>query len=389
LKATYKRILCEAGLAIPTADGGTNKAILIKKPITTSELKSAFSHLCGCHKERGISMGLIMTSLLTLIFCGKNLWRSIETGSTNLRKDTVYRFLNSVSINWAQFLSLLAKKIYGFLRPLTSDERTDCFVLDDTLFDKSKSSKLELMAKVFDHVTRRYRKGFKALTLGYTDGNSFLPLGFNLLSSANQKNRFIEARDDLDKRTNGYTARKRALLPALESAIDLIINALNNGISAKYLLCDSWFTTGKFFKSVLELGLNVIVMLKDMEHQYYLYHGKKRRLSQLYKELKPNNKEKFGKNIHFGTLTAAMASGDSYVNVTITFIETSGKKRDWIAIASTDIGLSAAEITRIYGKRWSIEVFFKTVKSELGFAKEFQGRSFDMLVAHTTIVYVR
>jgi hypothetical protein len=59
LKATYKRILCEAGLAIPATDGGTNKAILIKKPITTSELKSAFSHLCGGDKYTE-AMGLVL-----------------------------------------------------------------------------------------------------------------------------------------------------------------------------------------------------------------------------------------------------------------------------------------------------------------------------------------
>ena len=39
--------------------------------------------------------------------------------------------------------------------------------------------------------------------------------------------------------------------------------------------------------------------------------------------------------------------------------------------------------------RWNIEVFFKMCKSHLKLAKEFQGRSFDMLVAHTSIVYIR
>jgi len=42
-----------------------------------------------------------------------------------------------------------------------------------------------------------------------------------------------------------------------------------------------------------------------------------------------------------------------------------------------------------YGMRWEIEVFFKMCKSYLKFAKEFQGRSYDMLTAHTTIVYLR
>ena len=36
-----------------------------------------------------------------------------------------------------------------------------------------------------------------------------------------------------------------------------------------------------------------------------------------------------------------------------------------------------------------IEVFFKTTKSLLRLQKEFQGRSYDLLISHTTIVFVR
>jgi hypothetical protein len=39
--------------------------------------------------------------------------------------------------------------------------------------------------------------------------------------------------------------------------------------------------------------------------------------------------------------------------------------------------------------RWSIEVFFKSAKSLLKLGSEFQGRSYDMLIAHTTIVFTR
>lgn len=61
----------------------------------------------------------------------------------------------------------------------------------------------------------------------------------------------------------------------------------------------------------------------------------------------------------------------------------------WLAILSTDTELDAEEVVRIYGKRWDIEVFFKVCKHHLALAKEFQGRSYDMQVAHTTIVFLR
>ena len=39
--------------------------------------------------------------------------------------------------------------------------------------------------------------------------------------------------------------------------------------------------------------------------------------------------------------------------------------------------------------RWGIETFFKVAKSHLKLGTEFQGRSFDMMISHTTIVLTR
>ncbi len=55
----------------------------------------------------------------------------------------------------------------------------------------------------------------------------------------------------------------------------------------------------------------------------------------------------------------------------------------------TDLTLPEEEIIRIYGIRWDIEVFFKCAKSLLRLQKEFQGRSYDLLISHTTIVFSR
>jgi len=73
----------------------------------------------------------------------------------------------------------------------------------------------------------------------------------------------------------------------------------------------------------------------------------------------------------------------------IVFVKDRNKAKNWLALISTDITLSDEEIIRIYGKRWDIEVFFKMNKSFLNLAKEFQGRSYDSMVAHTTIVFTR
>jgi hypothetical protein len=63
-----------------------------------------------------------------------------------------------------------------------------------------------------------------------------------------------------------------------------------------------------------------------------------------------------------------------------------GKSRNILRLIRTEL---APDIIRIYRMRWDIEVFFKCAKSLLHLQKEFQGRSYDLLVSHTTIVFSR
>ena len=59
------------------------------------------------------------------------------------------------------------------------------------------------------------------------------------------------------------------------------------------------------------------------------------------------------------------------------------------AFLCTDTTLSEKEIIRIYGKRWQIEVFFKTCKSMLNLVGECHSLSYDALTVHVAIVFTR
>lgn len=71
------------------------------------------------------------------------------------------------------------------------------------------------------------------------------------------------------------------------------------------------------------------------------------------------------------------------------YVRNRQKRKDWIALVSTDLSLSEEEIIALYGKRWDIEVFFKVCKSYLKLTSEFQQLSYDAITAHTTIVMIR
>lgn len=77
------------------------------------------------------------------------------------------------------------------------------------------------------------------------------------------------------------------------------------------------------------------------------------------------------------------------IQARIVFVRDRNRSKNWLAILSTDVNLPEEEIVRLYGKCWDIECFFKVAKSHLALGKEFQCRSYDAMVAHTTIVFTR
>ena len=338
------------------------------------------------YKEGGIPCVVVLKEIFGLIFSGKNLFRTLKMNPDNIsfKKNTAYRFLNSSSFNWARLLLLLTTHIIGVINRLTSEDRATVLIADDSLYDRSRSKKVELLSKVFDHTTHRFVKGFKMLTLGWSDGTTFLPVAFSLLSSRQEKRILCPADSKVDKRSAGYKKRTEATVNSTETLLKLLDSA--KGIPAKYLLFDSWFAFPKTIASVVKRKLDVICMLKISSKIHYLYQGEWMNLKEIYNRVTPAAKGDI-----IGSVIAGIRESKNnpdFVEVKIGFVKDRTSK-NWLAVLSTNTNISNEEIIRIYGKRWDIEVFFKVIKSYLALAKEFQGRSYDMMLAHTTVVFMR
>lgn len=134
---------------------------------------------------------------------------------------------------------LLAVRVTSAFDSLTRPERVKVLILDDSVIKRNLSKSVELLARVYDHVEHKFQKGFTLLALGWSDGYSFIPTGFNLLSSASESNRYNEISVHIDRRTNGYKFRKESMMHKTDAAIQLIRSALNAGIKANYVLMDT------------------------------------------------------------------------------------------------------------------------------------------------------
>ena len=340
------------------------------------------------YKESGIPCTEILKTLFTLVFADKNLYRMLDTNPEQIgfKKNTAYRFLNSMRYNWSRLLALTAANVINALYPATSEDRANVLIIDDSFYDRNRSKKVELLARVFDHSMHKYVKGFKMLTLGWSDGNTFIPVLFSLLSSAKESNVLCPSNKSLDKRTIAYQRRKMAVSKATSALFELLDAAKH--LPAKYVLFDSWFAFPKTIYNICRRNYSVICMVKNSPKIHYGYQGQWMDLEKLHAIVK---RSQVKKGQILGSIEVCIRESKDNpetINARIVFVEDRSSK-SFLAVLSTDTMISDEEILRIYGKRWDIEVFFKMCKSYLALSKEFQGRSYDMMTAHTTIVFLR
>jgi len=339
-------------------------------------------------KQKGVSPVAVFRVLFTLIFTGKNLFRTIEAGgSCGMAKDTVYRFLNSVHTNWRRFLLLLSSRvIHNELEPLTGAANMKVLIADDTLYRRNRSKHVELLSRVFDHTDNRYYRGFRMLTLGWSDGISFLPVSCALLGSSKEKNRLVPLRTDLDRRTNGARRRREGIRKATDVLVEMVAEAMASGIQASHLLFDSWFAYPAIMRNLLAKGMHTLCMLKVTEKIFYRYQGEDLHLAAIYRKIRKRR----GRAKILASVTVEIGEDDKGIPVSakIVFVRDRRSKK-WLALLSTDTALGDEDIVTAYKRRWDIEVFFKVAKSFLNLAKECQGRSYDALVAHATTVCCR
>jgi hypothetical protein len=339
-------------------------------------------------KEKGISPVAVFRVLVTLAFTGKNLFRTLEAGGNcGMAKDTVYRFLNSVHTNWRRFLLLLSSRVISQeLEPLTGAANMKVLIADDTLYRRNRSKYVELLSRVFDHTDNRYYRGFRMLTLGWSDGISFLPVSCALLASSKEKNRLVPLRTNFDRRTNGAKRRREGIRKATDVLVEMVAEAVASGIQASHLLFDSWFAYPAIMRKLLAKGVHTLCMLKVTEKIFYHYQGEDLHLAAIYRKIRKRR----GRAKILASVMVEIGEDDKGIPVPakIVFVRDRRTKK-WLALLSTDTALDDAQIITTYKRRWDIEVFFKMAKSFLNLAKECQGRSYDALVAHATVVCCR
>ncbi len=232
--------------------------------------------------------------------------------------------------------------------PATSDDRINALIVDDSMFSRSCSQKVEMLAKIYDHAKKSFLYGFRMLTLGWTDGTTFLPVNQVLLSSTSDSQ--VNGANPIDRRSNGFKRRQLAMMKGTDAMIELIKEAKDAGFPADYVLFDSWFTSPKTLTAIESLGYDVIAMVKRSSKMAFLYRGENLSLKDIFK----NNRKRRGRSKYLLSVVVEAEKNDRRIPIKVVYVRNHSNRKDYLCLVSTDIEMDEEEIIRIYSKRWRI-----------------------------------
>ena len=343
-------------------------------------------------KTQGISLSVILSALILSRFKGLSHYAMCRLGQQLIDENTLYRMMNHPMMNWRSLFRGFALQFLRITR-LHGDASTgpNCFILDDTMIPKTGAT-IEGISKVFDHVTKAYHLGFKLLVLALYDGKSLLPIDFSMHRGSQKKNYGLTA-----KQTKKQFGKKRPLnspgevrKEELDSkktglALDMLKRAFKHGITASYVLMDSWFTCDVLIQGIRKLrkgSVHVIGMCKMDNRRFSTDDGRHLKSAAMI-TANQSRKHKSRKYQSEYIRVDAMYMGTP---VRLYYIRYH-RANDWKLLLTTDVTLSFVRVMELYQIRWSIEVMFKECKQYLRLGSG-QNTDFDGQVADTALTLI-
>jgi hypothetical protein len=255
--------------------------------------------------------------------------------------DNITRLLSSGDINSAA----LWKMVKPMCHEISSADAV--LVIDDSIEEKKYTDRNDLICWHFDHTVGRCVKGVNFITALYHSKEMSLPVGIEFI---NKSNAVINKKGKLVYKSD----RSKN-----EMFRDLVRTADNN-IAFKYVLSDSWFTCADNMKFIVtDCKRHFIMAMKD------------NRKVALSKEEKEQGKYVSIKSLKLEgcALSVYLEKLDFPVIISKQVFKNEDGSTGTLYLVSDDLSLTYEMITTIYHKRWKVEEYHKSIKSNSAFVK--------------------
>jgi hypothetical protein len=259
--------------------------------------------------------------------------------------DKVTRFLSGKELN--------SSELWRLVKPLVREnenEDSGVLIIDDTIEEKPYTDESELICWHYDHSKGRNVKGINLLSALYQVGEVSVPVAFELVKRTewifNEKKGKWQRESPLTKNEH-----YRRMLGA----------CAKNRIGLRYVLNDVWYASSENMSYVKEdLGKEFIMPLKTNRKVALSLEEKNRGVYEQVGSLEPEEGE-VGKvyleQVEFPLLLCKRVFKN----------EDGGE--GVLYLVSSDLTLDYGRLTTIYQRRWKVEEYHKSLKSNASLAK--------------------
>lgn len=242
----------------------------------------------------------------------------------------------------------LWKKVKPYIEELTNSAAPVIVSFDDSIQAKPYTDESELICWHWDHVTNRSVKGVNFLTAFAEVQGMRLPCCVDFV----KKDRWIR-NPKTGKRQRKSSRTKNEMFR------DMIRQCYHN-FAFDYVATDSWYSSTEnmdFLRGKLQV--NFVMAMKDNRKVALTNQAKKEKQFISIKSLQPGQQpmEVWLEELDYPLLLVKQVFKNED--------DTGGE----LYLVCSDLSLSYERITTIYKKRWGVEEYHKSIKSNLGFAK--------------------
>jgi IS4 transposase len=257
--------------------------------------------------------------------------------------DAVTRFLSGREYTNKDFWKLVKPVIREIETP------DGVLILDDTIEEKLYTDENDIIAWHYDHVFNRNVKGVNILNCIYASEHGTVPIGCTIVK---KDLLFTDPETERLKRKSGVTKN--------EQARELIGAAIQNQVKFRYCLADSWFASQGNMEFVVKKGKHFIFALKSNRTFAGSIEDKLNGVFQAVGSLAWEEGQ---------VLTGYLKGMDMPIQLTRQIFTNEDDSTGVLYLVTSDLTLGYTDITTIYQKRWKVEEYHKSVKSNLGLAK--------------------
>ena len=258
--------------------------------------------------------------------------------------DRVTRFLSQADYNG----KTLWRQVKGMIRDIEQDDGV--LIFDDTIQEKPYTDENDLICWHYDHSQNRTVKGINLLNCVYHASDVSLPVTYELITKP------VLYTDVKTRRV-----KRKSLVTKNDLMRDMLSVCKRNRIKYRYVLADSWFSAKE----------NLQFIRNSLDKHFVVAIKSNRTVALSYEDKRDGRFARIdAQNLTEDTPVQAWIKGLDFPVLLLRQVFTNkDESTGEMFLACSDLTCDGETIETIYQKRWKVETFHKTLKSNAALSK--------------------